>query len=122
VPALAEQLTGEISRVDVAGKKIAVIAGKGAGEEVEVSVTDATVLVTHEGEEGKLDLEKLEKGIEERVKNGEPGPRVEVTHEKGVASKIRSTGSIRILGDGTIEDEATPEPKGVKNQWPPKKQ
>ena len=86
-PALADELIGRITAVNVDDKKITVTE-KDTDKEIQVTTTDDTIFVTPKGEERKLDLEKLQKGLEKAKK----GMRVEVTHEKGVASKIKALG------------------------------
>ena len=86
VPALAAELIGRISKVDVEGKKI-VVKEKDTSKEVEVKVTDDTVVIQRDME-SKIDLEKLSKRVE-KAKNGVS---VTVTHENGVASKIKVAG------------------------------
>jgi hypothetical protein len=84
VPALADELMGRITKVDVDAKKI-VVTEKDSDKEVNVTITDDTVIETRKGEQ-KVDLEKLQKGVEKSEGRGFP---VVVTHEKGVASKIK---------------------------------
>lgn len=84
LPALADELYGRINKVDVAGKKI-YVTPKDADKDVEVTITDDTVFAGREGDQ-KVDLERLQRGVE---KAEGKGYRVAVTHEKGVASKIR---------------------------------
>jgi len=84
-PALADELIGRITSVNVDAKTL-VVTEKGTDKEVEVTVNDDTIFVTPKGDERKIDLEKLQKGVEKSKK----GMRVEVTHEKGVASKIKA--------------------------------
>ncbi len=83
VPALADELVGRIMSVDVSAKKL-VVKEKGTDKEVDVTVTDDTVLERGEGKSAPLDLEKLQKNVEKAKK----GVAVEITHDKGVASKI----------------------------------
>jgi len=83
--ALADELLGVLTKVDVDGKKLTVIE-KGSDKEVVITVTDSTETVT-KGETAKLDLEKLSKKL---AKAQDAGKKVGVivTHEKGVASKV----------------------------------
>jgi hypothetical protein len=93
VPALATQLIGRITKVDVEAKKLHVVGrdrdiGKERGGRVDsdVTVTDDTIFMSVKGgEERKLDLERLKRGIEK----SERGFPAVIQHEKGVASKIR---------------------------------
>src|SRR5262249_9008852 len=85
-PAIADELFGVISKVDIEGKKITVIE-KDTDKEVIVSVTDNTEYVTGKGA-SKLDLAKLSKNVAKAVDAGKKGVRVKVDHEKNVASKI----------------------------------
>jgi len=82
-PALADELIGRITKVDVDAKKI-IVTEKDTDKEVEVTINDDTIVVTPKGER-KVDLEKLRKGVE-KAKKGFP---VVVTHENRVASKIK---------------------------------
>lgn len=85
-PVIAEDLLGFITKVDVEGKKVTV-EEKESGKEVEIKVTDDTEYVTGKGS-GKVDLEKLSKGVEKQKDAGKKGVFAKVTHEKNVASKI----------------------------------
>jgi hypothetical protein len=85
-PAIADELLGVLTKVDVAAKKVTVVE-KGTDKEVEVTVTDDTEYVTKKGS-SKIDLEKVAKGIEKAKSKGAAGIPVKVTHEKAVASKI----------------------------------
>ncbi len=84
--AFADELFGVLTKVDVAGKKVTVVE-KDTDKEVEVTITDDTEYVTKKGS-SKVDLEKVEKQVENVKKKGQKGINVTVTHEKGVASKI----------------------------------
>lgn len=86
VPAIAEEILGVITKVDVAAKKITVLE-KGSDKEVEITTTDATEYVTPK-KTSKVDLEKLEKNVTKQIDAGKKGIRAKVTHEKGVASSI----------------------------------
>ena len=86
VPAIADELFGVLTRVDVEGRKITVVE-KETDKEVDVTVTDNTEFVTPK-ESVKVDLEKLAKGLEKAKEKGKKGFPVKVTHEKSVASKI----------------------------------
>ena len=82
-PALADELIGRITKVDVEGKKV-VVTETGTDKDVEVAVTDDTIFSTPKGDR-KVELEKLQ----QRVEKSKKGIAVEVTHDKGVASKIK---------------------------------
>jgi hypothetical protein len=86
VPAIADELLGVMTKVDVAGKKVTVVE-KGTEKEVEITITDDTEYVTKKGA-SKINLEKVSKNIEKAKEKGRKGINVKVTHEKGVASKI----------------------------------
>jgi hypothetical protein len=83
---LADELIGFISKVDVEGKKITVIE-KDTDKEIVIKVTDDTEVVTGKGAM-KIDLEKLEKGVQKAIDAGKKGTAAKITHEKNVASKI----------------------------------
>ena len=84
--ALADELLGVITKVDVEGKKLTVVE-KGTDKEIIVTTTDDTEQVTKNGSV-KLDLEKLSKNIAKAQDAGKKGYNAVITHEKGVASKI----------------------------------
>lgn len=84
--ALADELLGVLTKVDIAGKKLTVVE-KGTDKEIEVTVTDKTETTTKDGVI-KLDLEKLDAGITKAKEKGAKGIQVKVEHEKGVASKV----------------------------------
>ncbi len=86
VPTLAAELMGRITKVNLDARSVTVIE-KDTDKLIDVKITDDTVFLTKKGEI-KVDLEKLEKGLDE-AKQGIP---VVVTHEKGVASKIKYAG------------------------------
>jgi hypothetical protein len=87
-PAIADELLGVLTKVDVAGKKVTVVE-KGTDKEIEVTITDDTEYVTPKGS-NKIDLEKIAKGVEKAKAKGRQGINVKVTHEKAVASKIEA--------------------------------
>ena len=89
VPALADELIGRITKVNLDSKTLTVIE-KDTDKLIDVKVTDDTVFLTKKGEV-KVDLEKLQEGLE-KAKQGIP---VVVTHEKGVASKIKYAGKAK---------------------------
>ena len=86
--ALADELLGVITKVDVEGKKITVTDKN--DKDVEVKITDDTEYVSKKGT-AKVDLEKLAKGVEKAKEKGLKGIAVKVEHEKAVASKITAT-------------------------------
>ena len=65
--ALADELLGVITKVDVEGKKITVTDKN--DKDVEVKITDDTEYVSKKGT-AKVDLEKLAKGVE-KAKDGD---------------------------------------------------
>ena len=83
---LADELLGVIIKADPAAKKITVLEND-TDKEVVVTITDDTEYVTKKGT-GKVDFEKLEKGIEKAKGKGAKGISAKITHEKSVASKI----------------------------------
>ena len=85
-PAIADELFGVITKVDVEGKKVTVVE-KGTDKDVEVTITDDTEWVTKKGNQ-KIDLEKVSKNVKKAQDAGKKGITVKVTHEKGVASEI----------------------------------
>jgi len=88
--AIADELLGVITKVDVEAKKLTVTE-KGSDKETQVTVNDDTEYVTKKGS-SKVDMEKLSKGLERAKEKGAKGIPVKVTHEKGVASKIERVG------------------------------
>jgi len=85
---LADELFGVITKVDADAKKITVVE-KDTDKEIDVKITDDTEYVTKKGT-GKVDFEKLEKGIAKAKEKGAKGISVKITHEKHVASKIET--------------------------------
>jgi hypothetical protein len=85
---LADELFGVITKVDADAKKITVVE-KDTDKEVQITVTDDTEYVSKKGS-GKVDFEKLEKGIAKAKDAGKKGINVKITHEKYVASKIET--------------------------------
>ena len=85
-PAIADELFGVITKVDVAEKKLTVLE-KDTDKEVIVTTTDTTEWVTKKGT-SKVDLEKIEKNITKAKEKGAKGIPVKIEHEKAVASKI----------------------------------
>jgi hypothetical protein len=86
-PAIADELLGVLTKVDVAGKKLTVVE-KDTDKEVIITTNDDTVQVSKKGD-AKVDLEKLAGLVEKVQAKGAPGPSVKITHEKNVASKIQ---------------------------------
>lgn len=85
-PAIAGELLGVLTKVDVEGKKVTVVE-KGTEKEVVVSVTDDTEFATPKGS-NKINLSKVAKAVDGAKEKGRKGINVIVTHEKDVASKI----------------------------------
>ena len=85
-PAIADELFGVITKVDVEGKKLMVLP-KDADKEIEVKVTADTEVVGKKGAT-PIDLEKLAKGVAKQQDAGKKGITAKIEHEKGVASKI----------------------------------
>ena len=83
--AIADELIGFITKVDVEGKKVTVVDD--ADKETEVTITADTEYVTKKGT-SKIDLEKVAKNVTKAKDAGKKGIPVTVTHEKGTASKI----------------------------------
>ena len=83
--ALADELMGVITKVDVDAKKITVTA-KG-GDETVVTITDKTEVVTKKGAM-PVDLEKLDKMVKKVQDAGKKGVAAKIEHEGGKASKI----------------------------------
>jgi len=86
-PAIADELFGAITKVDADAKKLTVLE-KDTDKEIEVTVTDDTEYVAKKS--GKVDFGKLEKNVKKAQDAGKKGFAVEITHEKGVASKIKA--------------------------------
>lgn len=86
VPALADELLGVITKVDIEGKKLTVVE-KDTSKEVIVTVNDDTEYVTPK-RTGKVDLEKLSNNVEKNKERGRKGVAVKIDHDSAVASKI----------------------------------
>jgi hypothetical protein len=86
IPALAEELMGYLTSIDVAASKVTV--QDKAGKDVLVTVTGDTTYETPKGKRA-VDLDKLTKNLERAKEKGRKGIPVVVTHEKGVASNIK---------------------------------
>ncbi|HEX8202448.1 MAG TPA: hypothetical protein VF590_18370 [Isosphaeraceae bacterium] len=120
LPTLADELFGRITKVDVSGKKLTVVSKKAEGKETEVTVTGDTVYETSGGEERKLDLEKLQG----RVEKSERGVFAVITHEGGVASKIRTPekgafpkkGDVRKKGEDRKDGDDGDRPQGERRK------
>jgi len=85
--AMAEELIGVITKVDVEGK-ILVVVPKDSEKEIKVKVDDKTEVVSKKGSR-PLDLEKTRDFLEKVQDKGAKGIQAKITHEKGVASKIQ---------------------------------
>jgi hypothetical protein len=84
--AIADELFGVITKVDVEGKKLTVIE-KDTDKEIIVTTNADTKLVTKKGEVA-VDLEKISKNVAKAQDAGKKGYAVKIDHEKAVASKI----------------------------------
>jgi hypothetical protein len=92
-PVIADELFGAITKVNVEAKKLTVVT-KG-GDSVEITVNDKTEYVGKDGPM-PIDLEKVSKTvakIQQKAKDAgkdetKAGPRVKITHDNNVASKI----------------------------------
>jgi biopolymer transport protein ExbD len=84
--AIADELIGYISKVDVDGKKATVVDKD--DKETEITITADTEYVNQKKETSKIDLEKFAKQVEKAKEKNKKGLNVTVTHEKGTASKI----------------------------------
>jgi hypothetical protein len=84
--AIADELIGYISKVDVEGKKLTVVDKD--DKETEVTTTADTEWVNQKKETSKIDLEKVAENVEKAKAKNKKGLNVTVTHEKGTASKI----------------------------------
>ena len=77
LPGLADELIGTVKSVDPAARKL-VVTSNADNKDIDLITTRATVYENSKGKAfPKFSLERLN-----------PGGTVEVTHEKGVASKI----------------------------------
>jgi predicted RNA-binding protein Jag len=83
--AIADELFGVITKVDVEGKKLTVVE-KDTDKEIEITTNADTKIVTKNGEIA-LDLEKLSKNVA-KAKDANKKYSVKIDHEKSVASKI----------------------------------
>lgn len=83
VPALADELIGRITAVNIDAKKLTV-KEKDSDKDIDVTVTDETEVENAKGKTAPINLEKMKKAVEKSKK----GIAVEITHEKAVASKI----------------------------------
>jgi hypothetical protein len=83
-PALAEQLFGVITRVDLDENKIVLVTpGK---EAPEIKTTASTEVVSSHGD--KIDLKVLKGAVAKEQQAGKKGAFAKVTHENNIASKI----------------------------------
>src|SRR5262249_57685273 len=78
--AIADELLGVITKVDVAGSKITVLP-KDEDKDVEITITKDTVQVK-KGELVPVDLEKLEAKVKKAQDVGKKGVMAKITHEK----------------------------------------
>src|SRR4051812_27915466 len=85
-PAIAEEIFGAITKVDVQAKKVTVVE-KDSDKDTLLTVNDDTEIVVGKGAD-KIDLEKLDKVVKKSIDAGKKGAFAKVAHEKGVASKI----------------------------------
>jgi uncharacterized membrane protein len=83
--AIADELIGYISKVDVEAKKVTVVDKD--DKETIVTTTADTEYVA-KGETTKIDLEKVASSVEKAKAKNKKGLNVTVIHEKGTASKI----------------------------------
>lgn len=81
-PALASELIGRITKVDVDSKTL-LVTEQDTDLEIKVKVNDRTVAATRKGEQ-KVDLEK----VKETLEKAKSGIAVTIIHQKGTASKI----------------------------------
>ena len=84
--ALADELLGVLTKVDVEGKKVTVVE-KDTDKEVVVTITDKTETVGKNGAQ-PIDLAKLDARLKKTQDAGKKGIQVKVEHDKGVASKV----------------------------------
>jgi hypothetical protein len=84
--AIADELIGMITKVDVDGKVLTVVP-KDSSKEIKVKVTDKTE-ASYKGGYRKIDLEKLETKLKKYQDDGRKGIEAKITHEDKVASKI----------------------------------
>jgi len=85
-PAIAEEIFGVITKVDVQAKKVTVVSKDSDKDLVLTTNADTEILFGKNAEKG--DLEKLDKAVQKQLDAGKKGAFAKVTHEKGVASKI----------------------------------
>ena len=84
--AIADELMGMITKIDVEGKQLTVVP-KDSTKEIKVKVTDKTEVSSAKGVR-KIDLEKLAKKLEKAQDDGRKGLEAKIIHEDGVASKL----------------------------------
>jgi len=113
--ALADELFGVITKVDVDAKKITVQPKE--GKEVDVTITDKTELVTKKGS-NPVDLEKLNKQVTKAQEKGRKGITAKIEVEKGVASKIAPVFAKKKGLTGTIRpDRIRHNAGGSRRRW-----
>jgi len=83
--AIADELMGYITKVDIEGKKLTVVDKD--DKETIVTTTADTEWVSKKGT-AKIDLEKVAKNLDTAKEKGAKGINVTIVHEKGTASKI----------------------------------
>jgi hypothetical protein len=84
--AIADELMGMITKIDVEGKQLTVVP-KDSTKEIKVKVTDKTEVSSTKGVR-KIDLEKLAKKLEKAQDDGRKGLEAKIIHEDNVASKL----------------------------------
>jgi uncharacterized membrane protein len=104
IPAVADELLGTITKVDVEGKTMVVTTKD--GKETHVAITDETKLMSKKGS-ARVDLEKLETRVKKTQDAGKKGVMAKIELEKGVASKIY----LRARPVPDIEDPVPPTKK-----------
>jgi hypothetical protein len=110
IPALADELLGRITAVNVDAKKITV-SQKDSDVAIQLKVTDQTIFVTPKGDR-PVDLAKLR----ERVEASKKGIPVRVAYEGDTASEVR----LGFHKDGDRKDDDDDDRKGDE-PWPKRK-
>ena len=109
IPAMADELLGTITKVDVKSKKMVVTAKD--GKETHVAITDETKLVSKKGS-ARVDLEKLDKMVKKAQDAGKKGVFAKIEHKTGVVSKIYYVQAkkkpVEPRDDADIEDSVPP--------------
>ena len=85
---LADELLGVIIKADPDAKKITVLEND-TDKEIVVTITDDTEYVTKKST-GKVDFEKLEKGIEKAKGKGAKGISAKITHKRQLPRRLKS--------------------------------